>query len=329
MAGVPDQWTPSDAGLAEHPAVLLTLTAKPAVSVVFLRLPDGMGGGGNSNNSFESLQKLYQGSLATIHAVDGSASYSRAGLTTSLGTLMAAFAPQTVRTQNFNGNYGDGDHSDHLSVAYLVRDADAQYTSAHSLVAYMDYATSGLPANVTGQDLTMKQAAWNAYVVHDNEPCGTPPNCAGSLYDAWQARQYTTGSLLTGGAPGPNLALGRPASASSVEEAGFEAGQAVDGSAATRWSSAYGDNQWLQVDLGSVVPVGAVDVSWETAYASSYQVQVSTDGVSWTTVASQTAATAGTQRSAFGPVNARYVRINCLTRATGGGFSIWELAVHG
>jgi hypothetical protein len=39
--------------------------------------------------------------------------------------------------------------------------------------------------------------------------------------------------------------------ASSTEGAGFAAGNVVDGDAATRWSSAFADPQWISVDLGS------------------------------------------------------------------------------
>ncbi|HET9657433.1 MAG TPA: discoidin domain-containing protein, partial [Kineosporiaceae bacterium] len=126
-----------------------------------------------------------------------------------------------------------------------------------------------------------------------------------------------------------NFAQGKAATASSVETTGFEAAKANDGSTATRWSSTYADNQWWQVDLGTVQSINAVDVAWETAYASSYQVQTSTDGTTWTTVGSQNPTAAGTQRTTFTPVNARYVRINCLTRATACGFSIWEVLVYG
>src|SRR4051812_13377802 len=65
-----------------------------------------------------------------------------------------------------------------------------------------------------------------------------------------------------------DLAAGRATSASSVEKAGVESGKAVDGSSTTRWSSAFTDNQWWQVDLGSVRRVSRVELNWEDAYAS-------------------------------------------------------------
>ena len=47
------------------------------------------------------------------------------------------------------------------------------------------------------------------------------------------------------------LSQGQPATASSTENASFPASNAVDGNTGTRWSSAFADPQWLQVDLGS------------------------------------------------------------------------------
>ena len=47
------------------------------------------------------------------------------------------------------------------------------------------------------------------------------------------------------------LSQGKTATASSVENASFPASAAVDGNTGTRWSSAFSDPQWLEVDLGS------------------------------------------------------------------------------
>ena len=47
------------------------------------------------------------------------------------------------------------------------------------------------------------------------------------------------------------LSQGKTATASSVENASFPASAAVDGNTGTRWSSAFSDPQWLEVDLGA------------------------------------------------------------------------------
>jgi len=75
-----------------------------------------------------------------------------------------------------------------------------------------------------------------------------------------------------------NLALNQPATTSSTENASFPASAAVDGNTGTRWSSAFSDPQWLEVDLGSSQAICQVVLTWETAYATAFQIQVSTDG---------------------------------------------------
>ncbi|MFJ8579601.1 discoidin domain-containing protein [Micromonospora sp. NPDC093277] len=125
------------------------------------------------------------------------------------------------------------------------------------------------------------------------------------------------------------LSQGRPATASSTENAGAPASAAVDGNTGTRWSSAFADPQWLQVDLGSSAAIDQVELVWEAAYARSFQIQVS-DSVSgpWQTIYSTTTATGGTQTLAVSGTG-RYVRMYGTARATGYGYSLWEFKVYG
>jgi hypothetical protein len=126
-----------------------------------------------------------------------------------------------------------------------------------------------------------------------------------------------------------DLARGRPATASSIEASTLGPERAVDGRRDTRWSSAYQNYQWWQVDLGTTRSVDTVAVDWETAYASSYKIQLSADGVSFTDEASVSSASAGLKVTTFAARNARYVRVYGLIRATPWGFSIWEVNVYG
>ena len=91
------------------------------------------------------------------------------------------------------------------------------------------------------------------------------------------------------------VSQGRPAVASSQENAGTAAGMAVDGNTGTRWSSLFSDPQWIYVDLGAPVAVSQVVLRWEAAYATAYQIQVSTNTTSWTTIYSTTTSTGGVQ----------------------------------
>ncbi len=127
-----------------------------------------------------------------------------------------------------------------------------------------------------------------------------------------------------------NLALNQVANASSIEVTGFEPSKAFDGNTTTtRWSSSYADNQWILVDLGSTKNISEIVLKWEVAYASSYRIETSTDNVNWTVQKTITAGAGGTEDINLPPVNARYVRMYGLTRATQYGFSLWEFEVYG
>ena len=125
----------------------------------------------------------------------------------------------------------------------------------------------------------------------------------------------------------PFLNQGLPVLASSVEQAHFAAERAVDGDTSTRWSSAFSDPQWIRVDLGSVMSIGRVELSWERAYAKAFEVQTSDDGNAWKTVYATTNGTGGKQSIAV-TTQARYVRMYGTVRATQYGYSLWEFQVH-
>ncbi|MFD3872600.1 discoidin domain-containing protein [Streptomyces sp. NPDC058623] len=124
------------------------------------------------------------------------------------------------------------------------------------------------------------------------------------------------------------LSQGKPATASSVENAGTPAGAAVDGDNGTRWSSRFADPQWIQVDLGAPARIGQVVLRWETAAAKAYRVELSNDGSTWSTAYSTTAGVGGTVTHDI-TGTARYVRVHGTERTTGYGYSLWEFQVYG
>ena len=125
-----------------------------------------------------------------------------------------------------------------------------------------------------------------------------------------------------------NFALNRPTSASSIESGAQAAAFAVDGNLGTRWSSAHSDNHWWQVDLGQSRAITSVRINWEAAYSSSYNIQTSPDGGSWTTRYTSQIGMGGQEHVAVS-ATARYVRFNGFTRATPYGHSFWEFEVCG
>jgi F5/8 type C domain/Ricin-type beta-trefoil lectin domain/Putative Ig domain len=187
----------------------------------------------------------------------------------------------------------------------------------------LTYSATGLPAGLsinssTGLVSGTPTAAGNSTVTVTAKD-GT--GATGSVSFGWTVS-------AAGGCGTANLALNKTATASSQENASFPPQAAVDGNAGTRWSSAFSDPQWLEVDLGATHSICQAVLTWETAYATAFQLQTSTDGTNWTTVYSTTAGTGGTQTLTVSGTG-RYVRMYGTARATQWGYSLWEFQVFG
>jgi len=128
-----------------------------------------------------------------------------------------------------------------------------------------------------------------------------------------------------------NRTLKRPATASSGESGSSVANPAlaVDGNSATRWSSAWSDNQWIAVDLGEVCLIQRVVLKWETAYGRVYAIEASNDGQMWTEIHRDVSGDGGIDDIAIPGGSGRYVRMRGIARATQWGFSLWEFEVYG
>ena len=109
---------------------------------------------------------------------------------------------------------------------------------------------------------------------------------------------------------------------------------ANDGNAGTRWISNAESNEaaWIEIDLGDTYHILRSNILWERAAAGDYQLLVSDDGATWTTVMevsglNDTGAdrTDETSTDAYG----RYVRLNMTKRATAWAYSIWEWQLFG
>ncbi len=129
-----------------------------------------------------------------------------------------------------------------------------------------------------------------------------------------------------------NLALNKPATASSEEDSGFGPQNAVDGIDESRWASLWSStHEWISVDLGKAYPVDKVKIHWQYASAKEYKVQVA-DAPSgpWTDCVHITNNTAHDHWAIheFPAQTGRYVRVYCILRTTIWGYSIFELEVY-
>jgi hypothetical protein len=133
----------------------------------------------------------------------------------------------------------------------------------------------------------------------------------------------TTGTT-TG--PTPGMPLQVSALASSNQR---PAVNAIDGSILTRWESDFSDPQWLMLDMGMDIPFSNVELHWEAAYGKVYNIDVSDDGVTWTTVYSETNGSGGTELIDLSGNSGRYIRMYGLERETIYGYSLYEFIVSG
>ena len=127
-----------------------------------------------------------------------------------------------------------------------------------------------------------------------------------------------------------DLALNKPATASSSEIISTYPQAAVDGNSSTRWSSLYYNNQWWQVDLLHQVTPSQLSIVWQSAYAKNFNIQISADGKNWNTFGSNTAFTGGTSTmSNTNVLTGRYLRVNCVERQTAYGSSFYSFNLYG
>ena len=128
-----------------------------------------------------------------------------------------------------------------------------------------------------------------------------------------------------------NLALGKPTTCSGYENVGTKPENITDGLLETRWSSRFQDGEWITIDLGKAYSINRVKLYWEAAYATHYDIQVSVDGIEYSTVYTDTESEGKVQDIVLpnSPMQARYVRILCHARNTGYGSSLYEVEVYG
>jgi LmbE family N-acetylglucosaminyl deacetylase len=174
--------------------------ANSKVSLLFLHLPDGnLTGRGFSGSRFESLQHLLEDPTARMHTVDRQSTYTSDELRDSLQAIMQIYQPAQIHTQATAGSDNYPDHSDHMAASQFAQKAydaylQAQYDNqvAIPFARYIGYPVRDMPANVAGDDLSHKQAAFFAYARFDGAVCYSMRDCSNTpTYWSYLERQYT------------------------------------------------------------------------------------------------------------------------------------------
>jgi F5/8 type C domain len=168
---------------------------------------------------------------------------------------------------------------------------------------------------------------------------GLGDSSSDAIAETSQPPQPCTSSVLV-----PKTAV-----ASSVQPAGpgsiaLPASYAIDNDFSTRWGSVVQvDPSWIYIDFGASVFVSEVDVIWQSACGTNYDIDISTDAAHWTTMKTVAGNTVGdavpatmgwsaTQVLKYTGLSGRgrYVRINGTARCIAMyGYSIWEMRALG
>lgn len=113
-----------------------------------------------------------------------------------------------------------------------------------------------------------------------------------------------------------DLAFRKKAIASSSGVVTMYPQAAVDGNDNTRWASAQKNGEWWQVDLQHQVKPSQILMIWHNEYAKKYNIQISTNGSTWQTYATNDAFGGGTSTNTnTGDLSGRYIRVNCVERS--------------
>jgi hypothetical protein len=203
----------------------------------------------------------------------------------------------------------------------------------------------------TGAGQVLYETYFNTWDTIQIYPTTRAPNAAAKYRSlTWGG----TGGPITPPPPGPSPTPPPPAPGGQISQTGnlvsgktftssvadhpTEPGNPVsnvnDKNEATRWISAPQDNATVSTDLGANYTLNKVSVLWAGNTVRNYDLQVSADNSSWTTVASGATNNSQTQlidtTSFLTTPSGRYFRIVAKDRwNTGYGNSIWEIGVYG
>lgn len=236
----------------------------------------------------------------------------------------------------------------HPGISHVVNNAGGSVTIAGDRQTISEYADNvaapeilpGTGFYYNNKDVTITSATSGAKIYYTTD--GTEPSATnGTLYTkpftleqgqytvkaiaikAGKTNSYVTSEIITVG----NALYGKKATASSKST---DAGKAIDGSMSTRWQADVEVPQWLMIDLEKEYELSSFYISWETAAASKYTIEVSQDGKEWESVYEVTNGAKGHSiHDTITKTKARYVRVYITERATQYGASIYEFQIYG
>nr|WP_229256455.1 di-heme oxidoredictase family protein [Duganella lactea] len=160
-------------------------------------------------------------------------------------------------------------------------------------------------------------------------------------YSIFEIQAYSGGAAPLPGEPETPPTTGEPvivdpskpgvplkpikATSTKLENDGDTAANTIDGKLNTRWASAFEDGASIEYDFGVKTQIGYLKLIWQDAYGKQYNLLVSDNGKDWTQIRAVTNGRGGTEEFFNLGVNARYLRLQGVARATQYGYSLYEV----
>jgi LmbE family N-acetylglucosaminyl deacetylase len=192
LANVADpHWATQRLALNGHD-VLVRRLAEVDASIVFMRLPDGNGDGAGFKTLHrakgQTLAKLWDRSIPTLSAIDGSATYDHDELVDALAALFAMFGATHINALDATNAFGF-DHSDHIHAGLFTQEAAPPTANVR---LYRGYNIRAEGENLAPDEAQAKWDAFSKYMLHDAAICpeGTCDAKIVAGYQAYAARQY-------------------------------------------------------------------------------------------------------------------------------------------
>jgi LmbE family N-acetylglucosaminyl deacetylase len=202
MAGTGDDWVTDQLTVEGHRIARASLPGT-GIALLFLRLPDGHG---NEQRPGESLQALWRQQVGGIGALDDDNTYyTREDLIGTLTAAMDDVQPDQIRTLDYAGRYGDGDHADHHTAGYLTVTAQRDYRAAHRVTGYLGYPVEQTPVNLSDAVRDEKLAYFLAYAPFDTKVCQAAEACLSNFYAPRFSHSVAVASAEVGRASVPAI----------------------------------------------------------------------------------------------------------------------------
>lgn len=245
-----------------------------------------------------------------------------------LHSLVWAWCVKDTQMQSIGDYWPGGNYVDVATLDVWVNkfSTDSDYQRMLDVAGNIPIALGEVGAVPTPAILA-RQSRWTWFMVwaeYLKDPAFNSDQGVKDTY--YDSRCYHQGDIDIIGSE--NIARGRPAFASSEQDSTMAARNAVDGSMNSRWSSSTTSEQWIYIDLGRSRTITLVKLFWEAAYAKGFQIQTSTDNVSWRTVYENYNGSGGVTTIPLASVSGRYVKMYAFERATNYGYSLFEFEVY-